>query len=395
MRRFVIGGVLGVFVLSVVLVACGGSGPTRPGTRPDDSRTCGRSIRSRRTSTRPRRRRTSISMMSLYAPNATMTVGPGATASGAGRDPAILAGGFGALRGREQLDLGSPRVQARDHDQRRPGHAALRVPLRRRRDRRGRVGHGRRLRRGPDRREVADHEHGRRDDGPGSLRSWPRSTEPRVAVEGRRRIGDPLVRAVARLPATVRTKLLIAFVGTSLLLVAVGLLGQLVLGQSNDRVASVGPLQERAVQYSQLQAEAESPPGCPGGERRDGLQRRLAGCSASRDPRDVLARGRPVCASTRPSESHRRRLRISSVSRRLADDRMILQEITDQGRSLCEVASSSELIPLYVGPNDRDRRRGTIGEMLPLRAQAEDYASDLATRTPRDWRTGRERRSRI
>ncbi len=81
--------------------------------------------------------------------------------------------------------------------------------------------------------------------------------ESRVAREGRRRIGDPIVRAVARLPANVRTKLLIAFVGTALLLVAVGLLGLGVLGQSNDRVASVGPLQERAVQYSQLQAEAE------------------------------------------------------------------------------------------------------------------------------------------
>ena len=80
---------------------------------------------------------------------------------------------------------------------------------------------------------------------------------PRVVPGGRRQVGDPIVRAVARLPVTVRTKLLIAFVGTALLLVAVGLLGQLVLGQSNDRVASVGPLQKRAVQYSQLQADAE------------------------------------------------------------------------------------------------------------------------------------------
>ena len=31
-------------------------------------------------------------MMSLYAPNATMTVGAGETASGRGRDPAVLAG---------------------------------------------------------------------------------------------------------------------------------------------------------------------------------------------------------------------------------------------------------------------------------------------------------------
>jgi len=77
-----------------------------------------------------------------------------------------------------------------------------------------------------------------------------------VAAEGRRRITDPLVRTVARLPVKVRTKLLVASVGTSVLLVAVGLLGQLVLGQSNDRVASVRPLQERAVEYSRLQAAA-------------------------------------------------------------------------------------------------------------------------------------------
>ena len=85
----------------------------------------------------------------------------------------------------------------------------------------------------------------------------PKEQEPRVAAERRRRIDDPLVHAVARLPVTVRTKMLIAFVGTSLLLVAVGLLGQIVLGRSNDRVGSVGPLQRRAVAYGQLQTAAE------------------------------------------------------------------------------------------------------------------------------------------
>ena len=80
---------------------------------------------------------------------------------------------------------------------------------------------------------------------------------PRDAPGGRQRIGDPFVRAVARLPANVRTKLLIAFVGISLLLVAVGVLGQIVLGRSNDRVASVGQLQKRAVGYGKIQAEAE------------------------------------------------------------------------------------------------------------------------------------------
>ena len=86
--------------------------------------------------------------------------------------------------------------------------------------------------------------------------------EPRVAGAERRRIDDPLVHAVARLPLKVRAKMLIAFVGTSLLLVAVGLLGQIVLGQSNDRVGSVGPLQRRAVAYGQLQTETDA--GVPG-----------------------------------------------------------------------------------------------------------------------------------
>ena len=83
-----------------------------------------------------------------------------------------------------------------------------------------------------------------------------RADEERGAVVKRRLlsfIDDPFVRAVARVPVTVRTKLLIAFVGTSMLLVAVGLLGQLVLGQSNDRVVSLGALRERAIGYGQLQ----------------------------------------------------------------------------------------------------------------------------------------------
>ena len=67
---------------------------------------------------------------------------------------------------------------------------------------------------------------------------------------------NPLVRAVGRLPVKVHTKLLIAFVGTAVLLVAVGLLGQRVLGKSNDRVGSLGGLQKRAIAYGTLQSDA-------------------------------------------------------------------------------------------------------------------------------------------
>jgi signal transduction histidine kinase len=78
------------------------------------------------------------------------------------------------------------------------------------------------------------------------------------AVERRRPLsrGDnPLVRATGRLPAKVHTKLLIAFVGTAVLLVAVGALGLRVLAQSNDRVGRLGPLQERAAAYGKLQSD--------------------------------------------------------------------------------------------------------------------------------------------
>jgi signal transduction histidine kinase len=63
-----------------------------------------------------------------------------------------------------------------------------------------------------------------------------------------------LVRAVGRLPAKVHTKLLIAFVGTAVLVVVVGLLGLRVLGHSNDRVVALGALQERAFAYGKLQS---------------------------------------------------------------------------------------------------------------------------------------------
>ena len=71
-----------------------------------------------------------------------------------------------------------------------------------------------------------------------------------------RRGSDPLVRAVGRVPAKVHTKLIVASVGTSVLLVAIGVLGIRVLGQSNDRVVSLGALQQRSFGYGRLQRDA-------------------------------------------------------------------------------------------------------------------------------------------
>ena len=64
------------------------------------------------------------------------------------------------------------------------------------------------------------------------------------------------MRAVGRLPTTVRTKLLLAFGGTVVVLVVVVVFALRVLGDSNDRVERLGSLQQRATVYRELQTDA-------------------------------------------------------------------------------------------------------------------------------------------
>jgi signal transduction histidine kinase len=65
-----------------------------------------------------------------------------------------------------------------------------------------------------------------------------------------------IVRAVAGVPAKVRTKLLVSFLIIAALLVLVGVLGLRVLGQSNARVQRLGTLQLRSSAYETLQTQA-------------------------------------------------------------------------------------------------------------------------------------------
>ena len=199
--------------------------------------------------------------------------------------------------------------------------------------------------------------------------------ESRVAAEGRRRIGDPLGRAVARLPVKVRTKLLIAFVGTSLLLVAVGLLGQLVLGQSNDRVANLGALQVRASQYGQLLGEARYLRGVLAENAGPDFsivwpefaRPELRGTSSLAVDLLVVSAARRVEARTTPDQ-----LGFTPPP----EDRDVLREMQANARQLGSVVKF-ELMPFYEDATIEDR--ATIEEMLPVRARAERLASGLAT----------------
>jgi len=67
--------------------------------------------------------------------------------------------------------------------------------------------------------------------------------------------GNPVVRAVGRMPAGVHMKLLVAFVVTALLVAVLGVLGLRLLGQSNERVGALGTLQVRAFSYGKLRSD--------------------------------------------------------------------------------------------------------------------------------------------
>jgi len=88
------------------------------------------------------------------------------------------------------------------------------------------------------------------------------------------------------MPAKVRTKLLVAFLGIAALLVLTALVGLRVLGQSNSRAERLGALQVRVAGYQQLEADAAA------------LRQLLALCTGSRAYQTWLNGGRSTPAQS-------------------------------------------------------------------------------------------------
>jgi signal transduction histidine kinase len=80
-----------------------------------------------------------------------------------------------------------------------------------------------------------------------------------------------LGRLLARTPGSVRTKLLVAFLGIAAILVVVSALGLRVLGQANARVERLDALQVRAARYQEIESHA--------GDLQQTLNGRAAGAS--------------------------------------------------------------------------------------------------------------------
>ena len=178
---------------------------------------------------------------------------------------------------------------------------------------------------------------------------------------------DPLVRAVGRLPAKVHTKLLIAFVGTSVLLVTVGLLGQRVLGQSNDRVVSLGALQQRSFAYGQLQRDASH-------------VRALLAENAARDYYKIWTGGDP---------GPRRGSAIVALDQAVANDvarigpatgvdRLGFTPPPDEAAALASIRrTADQLSALMTGIIGLETRGPPRAVPVVLRGRAEQLASDL------------------
>ena len=176
---------------------------------------------------------------------------------------------------------------------------------------------------------------------------------------------NPLVRAAGRLPARVHTKLLVAFVGTAFLVVIVAILGLRLLGESNDRVVTLGGLQERAAAYGKLESDAKHVRLLLAGSVGSDFYKILAGergakriAAARREANDVavadaVAR---IAPSTFPDQ-----LGFAPP----IEDEGFLRRIRAKGRELAGV---------------NDRLKATHGAASnALRSRAEDLASDLDT----------------
>jgi signal transduction histidine kinase len=187
---------------------------------------------------------------------------------------------------------------------------------------------------------------------------------------GRRRArssGDnALVRGVGRLPAKVHTKLLVAFVGTAVLVVAVGLLGLRVLGQSNERAGRIGSLQERAVEYGKLQSRTQ-------------IVREFLAENPTQGTFDINPGG---VATGRGITDVGVDLATANLAKRIAPathvDRLLFTPPADDERVLRAIRTKSEQLSTEIKKIVKSDNRGApAGEQARLRGRAVQLAIEL------------------
>jgi signal transduction histidine kinase len=186
---------------------------------------------------------------------------------------------------------------------------------------------------------------------------------------------NPLVRAVGRVPAGVHAKLLVAFVGTALLVVVLGVLGLRLLGQSNERVESLGTLQVRAFAYGKLRSDASHVRGL--------LSQRVGGdfYEIFRDPnQEKLEEGGLLLDGAIASEAQL--LPASTFPDKLgfqppAEDEQYLSRIRETGQQLARKLQQI----VDIGDTAPERADSLRGEAELLAIDVDQYATVLANET--------------
>ncbi|MGZ4409411.1 MAG: ATP-binding protein [Gaiellaceae bacterium] len=186
-----------------------------------------------------------------------------------------------------------------------------------------------------------------------------------AAVGGKRRrllsrADNPLVRAVAYLPAKVRTKLLVAFLAIAALLVLIALLGLRVLGQANSRAERLGGLQVRVAAYQALEADAAT------------LRQVLALCTGTPDYAKWLNGGKPARGSA-PTCLRSIRQPVDAVLALLGTATQLeFRPATDEVVTFRHVKKDYANLKGLVG-----KIAGSSSRAFPLHARAENLSVDL------------------
>ena len=172
-----------------------------------------------------------------------------------------------------------------------------------------------------------------------------------------------MTRAVGRVPATVRTKLVLAFLAIVVVLVGVAVLGLHALGQSNTRAESLRNLQVHAAAYQELETEATQ------------VRQLLALCAGGADSASFVNGGKPASDTTRACLRQTDRTVTSALALLGDATRLDFTPIGDDAVRVAEIRRLDRTLTRVVARMTAAKRPS-----LPEHARAESLATDLETR---------------
>jgi signal transduction histidine kinase len=179
----------------------------------------------------------------------------------------------------------------------------------------------------------------------------------------RRGLANPLVRAVSRIPANLRTKLVVAFLGIAVLLIVVALLGLRVLGQSNSRAENLRALQRHAAAYQGLETQATQ------------MRQLLGLCAGGADGAKWFNGGRPSGGPSRACLSQIDRTVGSALALLGRAKQLSFTPAADEAVRFGEIKGIYKQLRTAVDGITASRKPS-----LRLHARAEGLAIDLETR---------------